>query len=368
MSNLGKTIYSVLLVWMRAVNDWIWSLVNGGGEGLYKLVLAHWKTWLIVLVVTGMVVDWLVWMVRWRPLRLIFGKRVNVPEPQDEADWEDEDEPYYRPDDDADLDSAMAHADWTDTTLRTLSEIDPDWADNLSLDAPEVLDYAPPEPPRRTVDDPWAETPDEYFYDVDDGETEPAPQPYAPPAQPESDTEPEPQWQQPSPDLYAAEGDDEAMEGGTRVFGRAGAPVRRREPAQYDTPDFAPDEPVQNDDNAYVEPDEAADYAAPPTRRRRRGIRASGWNDEDAPVSARRVTNDDASSARRAADSDARPARLVTPEQSAPQPYAQQPKRKRFLSLSADGEEAVSGLPPMPTDGDAFYNAAMPDGSRRDER
>ena len=181
MSNLGKTIYSVLLVWMRAVNDWIWSLVNGGGEGLYKLVLAHWKTWLIVLVVTGMAVDWLVWMVRWRPLRLIFGKRVNVPEPQDEADWEDEDEPYYRPDDDADLDSAMAHADWTDTTLRTLSEIDPDWADNLSLDAPEVLDYAPPEPPRRTVDDPWAETPDEYFYDVDDGETEPAPQPYAPP-------------------------------------------------------------------------------------------------------------------------------------------------------------------------------------------
>ena len=125
---------------------------------------------------------------------------------------------------------------------------------------------------------------------------------------------------------------------------------------------------MKNDDSAYVEPDEAADYAAPPTRRRRRGIRASGWNDEDAPVSGRRVTNDDASSARRAADSDARPARLVTPEQSAPQPYAQQPKRKRFLSLSADGEEAVSGLPPMPTDGDAFYNAAMPDGSRRDER
>ena len=362
MSNLGKTIYSVLLVWMRAVNDWMWSLVNGGGEGLYKLVLAHWKTWLIVLVVTGMVVDWLVWMVRWRPLRLIFGKRVDVPEPQDEPEWEDEDEPYYRPDDDLDLDSAMARADWTDNTLRTLSEIDPNWADNISVDAPEVLDYAPPEPARRAVDDPWAETPDEYVYDVDD-EPEPAPQPYAPPAQPEPAPEPEPQWQQPSPDLYAADGDDEAMEGGTRVFGRASAPVRRREPAQYNAPDFAPDESVQDE---YAEPDEATDYAAPPTRRRRRSIRASGWVDEDEPVSGRRVTGDDASSARRAADSDARPARLVTPEPSAPQSYVQQPKRKRFFSLSADSEEAVSGLPPMPTDGDAFYDAAMPDGSRRD--
>ena len=363
MSNLGKTIYSVLLVWMRAVNDWIWSLMNGGGESLYKLVLAHWKTWLIVLVTAGMIVDWLVWMVRWRPLRLIFGKRVDVPEEQDEPGWEDEDEPYYRSDDDMDLNSDVARADWTDTTLRTISEIDPDWAENLSLDAPEVLDYDPPEPPRRPVDDPWAETPDEYYYDAD----EPAPAPLAPEPEPEPDPEPEPepQWQQPSPELYAADSDDEAMEGGTRVFGRASAPVRRSEPAQYDEPDFAPDQPVQDD---YAEPDEAAEYAAPPTRRRRRSIRASGWDEESQPVSGRRVTGDDSSSARRAADLDARPARLVTPDSPDLQPYAQQPKRKRFFSLSADSDEAVSGLPPMPTEGDAFYDAAMPDGSRRNEK
>ena len=35
MSELGITVYSVLLVWMRAVNDWFWSVLSGGGHGLY---------------------------------------------------------------------------------------------------------------------------------------------------------------------------------------------------------------------------------------------------------------------------------------------------------------------------------------------
>ena len=80
MSELGITVYSVLLVWMRAVNDWFWSVLSGGGHGLYTLVLSHWKTWLVVLVAAGLIADWLVWMVRWRPLRLIFGKRVRASE------------------------------------------------------------------------------------------------------------------------------------------------------------------------------------------------------------------------------------------------------------------------------------------------
>ena len=289
MSELGITVYSVLLVWMRAVNDWFWSVLSGGGHGLYTLVLSHWKTWLVVLVAAGLIADWLVWMVRWRPLRLIFGKRVRASEQEDEAqDWDMDEQPYYGPDDDDDVGySAMDKADWTDNTLRTLSEIDPDWAENLTLDAPEVLEENPPEPPRRRVDDPWAETPDEYDDYAFNTEAEAENYAEKPAFQPQPADEAEPQWQQPSPALYDADGMDEAMEGGTRVFGRASAPVKRHAPlepaetfsaAQPEEPAAWANAPAQEDASAQEAApawESAADasYAAPPTRRRRRSIR-----------------------------------------------------------------------------------------------
>lgn len=377
MSELGITVYSVLLVWMRAVNDWFWSVLSGGGHGLYTLVLSHWKTWLVVLVAAGLIADWLVWMVRWRPLRLIFGKRVRASEQEDEAqDWDMDEQPYYGPDDDDDVGySAMDKADWTDNTLRTLSEIDPDWAENLTLDAPEVLEENPPEPPRRRVDDPWAETPDEYDDCAFNTEAEAENYAEKPAFQPQPADEAEPQWQQPSPALYDADGMDEAMEGGTRVFGRASAPVKRHAPlepaetfsaAQPEEPAAWANAPAQEDASAQEAApawESAADasYAAPPTRRRRRSIREA--TEEELNAAGYRG---EAPTRRRAVRDEERPVRLVTPEAEPQEAYAKLPKRKRILNLSGSDDDAIPGLPPMEVQGGGFRDAVMPDGTRRE--
>ncbi len=362
MSELGTTVYSVLLVWMRAVNDWFWSMLSGGGSALYKLVLSHWKTWLIVLVAAGLVIDWLVWLVRWRPMRLIFGKRVTVPDDEDEEpEWDLDNQPYYGPDDDDDI-SAMTvdQADWTDNTLRTLSEIDPDWAENLSMDAPEVLEENPPPERARRTEDPWAETPDEYdepdyYYSTEADAEEYAETPAFTPL-PLPDEEPEPQ--QPSPALFEADADDEAMEGGTRVFGRASAPVKRyARPAPEEAPAAADDEPLP----AWDDPDETP-YAAPPTRRRRRSIRAA---EEDAVFTG---YDGPTASHRRAVRDEERPVRLVAPEPEPQEAYVKLPRRKRMLNLSGSDDDAIPGLPPMEVDGGGFRDAVMPDGTKRSER
>ncbi len=186
MSELGTTIYTVLLGWMRTVNDWFWSVLSGGGETLYRLVLSHWKSWLLAIVVAGLVIDWLIWMIRWRPLRLIFGKKVPV-SPEEKERWKDGGL-YYAPEEEEEI-APIQHADWTDMTLRTLSEVDPDWAENLALETPEVLETDPP------GHDPWAVTPDEMDIDesldpADSQEVEPD-YPYAAAQPPQSwdDTE-----------------------------------------------------------------------------------------------------------------------------------------------------------------------------------
>lgn len=363
MSELGTTIYTVLLGWMRAVNDWFWGVLAGEGRSVYTSILTNWKTWLLVIVVVGLAVDFLVWMVRWRPLRLIFGKRVIVPDDEDE--WNDE-EPYYGPDDDEDV-SAMERADWTDVTLRTLSEVDPDWADNLSLETPEVLETDPPmmDYSRRRVEDPWAPTPDELedvYDDVPEPEMEESADVYddTPDWAATINDEPDlPDWAKPDAALEDA-GDVSPEE--THVFaparGARAVNLRRSAPEFVPEPTFEPEPEPMPEPVLQPETPEFAQSADAPVRRRRRSIRESTRTTD--------VQTEERYLPRRAERMDVRPARLVMPEQERPASYTAAPvKRKRLLTLSAQDDDAIAGLPPMPTDGAAFHDAAMPDGTRR---
>lgn len=152
MSGIGELAYTLLLGWMRALVDWFWSMYSGtGNTGAWQWLLSNWKIWLIILLVGGVVVDWLMWVVRWRPYRLLFGRR--APAAGDAQAAYDGGVGYY------DQDTAeMEAADWTETTgewtdtYATLSEIDPDWAEGFVMDAEaEPLydpDYDPMHPPQ----------------------------------------------------------------------------------------------------------------------------------------------------------------------------------------------------------------------------
>ena len=201
----------LLLGWMRAVVDWLWSLASGGGGGgLLEWFLSNWKVWLAVLVITGLVVDWLMWMMRWRPYRLLFGRLRYAPAAGSApAETWDNGVGFYEPETAVDADPV----EWTDLTLSTLSEIDPDWAGGVVIEkepppafvAPEENYYseAYEEPPEaldafEATSGYWDETPDER--------EEPAGFPGATP-EPEMETEAAPDAVSPyAPTEYPADG------------------------------------------------------------------------------------------------------------------------------------------------------------------
>lgn len=66
-----------MLSWMRWLTSWFWSIANseGTGEGFLSWFSDHWVRLAVFLIIVGMIVDWLVWMIRWRPYWLWLRKR-----------------------------------------------------------------------------------------------------------------------------------------------------------------------------------------------------------------------------------------------------------------------------------------------------
>lgn len=132
MTGIGELAYMVLLGWMRALVDWFWVMVSGGSSSGWQWFLSNWKIWLVILLGGGLVVDWLMWVIRWRPYRLLFSRFSHTKKDNTHAYEESWDTGvgFYAPETMLDQEPS----EWSDLTLSTLSEVDPDWANNMMLD------------------------------------------------------------------------------------------------------------------------------------------------------------------------------------------------------------------------------------------
>lgn len=105
-SGYGETFTTMMLGWIRGLASSIASMFqsNGGadatsGAAVLSWFSEHWLTLLIVLIVIGVLVDWIVWLIRWRPHWLWFGKRrIVLDDSVDELDGDLRymDEPRFR--------------------------------------------------------------------------------------------------------------------------------------------------------------------------------------------------------------------------------------------------------------------------------
>lgn len=78
MTNNGfaQKLIEVLLSWMRLVTSWVWNFFQADMAGGFMTWFAdNWKHIALVLIIIGLVVDWLIWMIRWRPYWLWLRKR-----------------------------------------------------------------------------------------------------------------------------------------------------------------------------------------------------------------------------------------------------------------------------------------------------
>ena len=68
MNAFANTLFSLLLSWVKGLAQSVWSMVSGGGAGSFFVWLGdHWLALVLVLCVAGVVIDLLVWLLRWRP-------------------------------------------------------------------------------------------------------------------------------------------------------------------------------------------------------------------------------------------------------------------------------------------------------------
>ena len=70
-------LVKTMLGWARWLTDMMWNSINstsarGGAVGWFG---RNWPKIAIVMIVVGIVLDWLIWMIRWRPYWLWFRKR-----------------------------------------------------------------------------------------------------------------------------------------------------------------------------------------------------------------------------------------------------------------------------------------------------
>ena len=66
-----------MLSWMRWLTSWFWSIANSEGtDGGFLLWFSdHWISLAVFLIIAGAIIDWLIWMIRWRPYWLWLRKR-----------------------------------------------------------------------------------------------------------------------------------------------------------------------------------------------------------------------------------------------------------------------------------------------------
>ena len=67
MSNFANSLLNLLLGWLRTVFSGLLSMLQGGGTGFFTWMGRHWMGLALVLVAAGLIIDGLVYIIRWRP-------------------------------------------------------------------------------------------------------------------------------------------------------------------------------------------------------------------------------------------------------------------------------------------------------------
>ncbi len=73
----SNAIVNALLGWLKGLASWVLKLFDLAGSGGSPLLWLseHWLQLLIFLLILGVAMDWLIWMIRWRPYWVWFRKK-----------------------------------------------------------------------------------------------------------------------------------------------------------------------------------------------------------------------------------------------------------------------------------------------------
>ena len=75
MGILTDSMFSALMSWVRALVSAIWALFSSERMTALEFLAKNWIGVAVVIIAAGLVMDWLVWLIRWQPYH-IWAQRV----------------------------------------------------------------------------------------------------------------------------------------------------------------------------------------------------------------------------------------------------------------------------------------------------
>ena len=71
MGAFANTVFSALLGWVQTAAAWLWGLVtNADVSAWLRWLLDNWLPLLLILCAGGVVIDFIVYLIRWQPYRV----------------------------------------------------------------------------------------------------------------------------------------------------------------------------------------------------------------------------------------------------------------------------------------------------------
>ena len=64
MGGIADSLFTLLMGWVRALVSGIWALFSADHTTILEFLGKHWLSIAGVLIAAGLVIDWLVWLVR----------------------------------------------------------------------------------------------------------------------------------------------------------------------------------------------------------------------------------------------------------------------------------------------------------------
>lgn len=94
MGTLADSLFTVLMSWVRALVSSIWALFSSERTTILEFLGQNWLMIAAVLIAAGLVIDWLIWLLRWQPYHLwaVRVRRLLRLPPPEEDDEEEIDE------------------------------------------------------------------------------------------------------------------------------------------------------------------------------------------------------------------------------------------------------------------------------------
>ena len=89
MGTLADSLFTVLMGWVRALVSALWSLFSSDDMTVLGFLGKNWMMIAVVMIAAGLVIDWIIWLLRWQPYHLWAQRArrlLRMEEPEKEAE------------------------------------------------------------------------------------------------------------------------------------------------------------------------------------------------------------------------------------------------------------------------------------------